>query len=466
MAAFNVPPNDTGAEAAVLAALLQNDPATSSALRQTLTAADFYDPAHVTIYDAAISLMERKSAVDAVTVSAELRRRGSFDTVGGANCIAAITGQLMDGGNAAYYAAIVKHNADLRRIIAAAQAIAVLARSETELDSRELATKAAQMLFDAVPQTAANAAEWHRAGSLFTAALQAMDARAEGCCGIGGMSTGYGSIDRLFNGMTPGDLVVIAGRPSMGKSAILQNIGQNVANSGKVVGFFSAEMKKETVVTRMLSSLARINSGAIKVGTLDADANLRMSVAIADHHQTPFYIEDLTMNVNRFEERAVALRAKAGGLDLILVDYLQFLGGVEGKRYASEREKISDITIALKQLAKKMNVPVIVAAQLSRSVERRDKKRPIMSDLAESGKIEQEADIIAFLYRASYYEDRQPSNVKEAAPATRLPDDTEFIVAKNRNGETGWVKLDFRAEYTQFEELAEDDQGGWWRDED
>ena len=463
-------PHDLDAEAAVLAAMLDNDAETSAMLRLSLTPEDFYDPKHSLIFSAALGLMERKSPVDSVTVPSELRRRGQWAGDMDDALISQIRERDFQGENAAYYAAIVRHESDRCRIIKAAREVEILARADTGFNSRELATQASQRLFNAVPEGVADGPKWYRAGSLFEQALRDMETRSKFGNGLGGLSTGYDSIDGVFMGLTPGDMYVIAARPSMGKSALLQNIGQNVARNGHVVGFFSAEMSRMTVVNRLISSVGKINGGAVRTGVFSADDSANLCDVTAQFFEAPFYIDDLTRYVNLLEQRAVALRAEAGGLDLILVDYLQYLHGVDGKRYASEREQVSDITKSLKSLAKKMNVPIIVAAQINRGVEGRENKRPQLSDLADSGKIEQEADVIAFLYRASYYE-RNKAVADRAIPpidpdAHRITDDTEIIVSKFRNGQTGWAKLDFRAEFTLFDEMPADDRGGYYRDED
>ncbi len=433
-----VPPQDTDAERSVLGAMLLERDALLQAV-ELLAPEDFYRPAHARVFAAMQSLFERSEPVDEVTVAAELKARGDLDKVGGAAAMAALTESVPSAANAGHYAQIVRSRALMRRLIQVATAIATTGyEAGAEIDL---------MLDDAEAKIfEITRAREHRSfvpiKEVVKDAFKRIETLYQKKESVTGVPTGFVDLDRLTSGLQSGDLIIVAGRPSMGKTALALNMAQHAALKHKTsVAVFSLEMSKEQLVMRMLCSEGRIDSHRLRGGFLRDTDWPKLARAAGTIAEAPLFIDD-TGALSILEVRAKARRLQAQhGLGMIVLDYLQLMRGrasTEGR----ERE-ISEISRGLKALAKELAVPVVALSQLNRSLEQRTDKRPLLSDLRESGAIEQDADVICFVYRDDYY---HPDSEKKGL--------AEIIVGKQRNGPTGTVELRFFGEYTRFESAA------------
>lgn len=435
-----VPPQSIEAEEAVLGGILVDNRALDQAV-QILTADDFYREAHRRIFNALTDLDERGEPADVITITEALQRRGDLEAVGGAAAVAELVDRTSTSSNVGFYAKIVRDKAILRRLVETGADIAQRA-SEGASDVGELLDQAEQGVLDIANKRMRPFAPIE---DIIVATVKQIEDMYNNPEGLTGIPSGLMELDKLTSGFQPADLIIVAGRPSMGKSALAVNIGQYAAaQTGKAVGMFSLEMSKESLVMRMLCGEARIDSSKIRTGTLsDADFP-RLAMAAGQLADLPFFIDD-TPGLSALELRAKARRLarenEENGIGLIIVDYLQLM---QAHRQVDNREQeISMISRALKSLAKELNVPVMALSQLNRAVESRADKRPMMSDLRESGAIEQDADVIAFVYRDDFY--------NKASPDQGV---AEVIISKQRNGATGTARLAFRKEFTSFENLS------------
>lgn len=426
--------------AAIGAALLDQDAAYE--LVEGLDREAFHREAHRHVYDAIRSLLDRSVGVDAVTVQAELQERGRLDEVGGVPYLA----QLMDlsGGSVSqqpYHIGIVRDRAQRRRFIAAAQTFADWGRFR-EGDPGVLIDEAGAELSRIA--LGAGGRGLVRIGDMLWDEMAELEKRSrDGGSLVTGTPTGFGDLDRITAGLQPGDLIIAAGRPSMGKTAWALNVAQHVAVEKKQpVAIFSLEMSQSAVLGRILTSEARVDSTRFRTGRLQDDDYPRLAQAAGLLNTAPIFIDDTpAATVMAMRAKARRLRAEAGGLALVIVDYLQLVAG-DGE---NRTQVVSEVSRGLKALAKELDVPVIALSQLSRAVETRTDKRPLMSDLRESGSIEQDADLVMFLYRPEYYHgatDKEGNSLEGRA---------ELIIGKQRNGATGTVHLHFHKEYTRFE---------------
>ena len=430
-----LPPQNIEAEEAVLGAILI-DPDAIIRIAAFLRAEDFYREKHTWIYDAVLALHERREAVDFLTVCDELERRGQLAEVGGAGFITTLINAVPTSIHAEHYAHIVERTATRRRLIDAAGQIAALAYQEAE-DVDEVVDRAEQVLFgvserrisrELVPIRQVLSEYYDRIEYLI---------RHQG--EIHGIPTGFGDIDKILGGLQRSDMVILAARPSVGKTSLALSVAHNAAKKyGQRVAFFSLEMSNEQVVQRLISAETGIDSQRLRRGEIEKDWE-RFFKATHDLSEMLFFIDD-TPSISALELRTKARRLHAEfGVDLIIVDYLQLMRG----DYRSENrvQEISGISRALKGLARELNVPVLALSQLSRGVESRPDKRPILSDLRESGALEQDADVVVFIYRDEMYnEDTERKNI------------ADIIVAKHRHGPTGTVALYFKKELAQFRE--------------
>ncbi|MEZ0313650.1 MAG: replicative DNA helicase [Myxococcota bacterium] len=436
-----LPPQDVDAERSVLGAMLLERAAVSECI-ELLKPEDFYRPAHAAIYEAVLRLFERNEPIDEVTVCYDLRGQGKIDGVGGSEYIAHLTELTPTAANAIHYARIVRDAALSRRLIAAATMIATSGYQGGETVDI-LLDQAEAKIFEIT------SAREHRSYTplkdVVKDAFKTIEKLYERKELVTGVPTGFQDLDKMTAGFQPSDLIIIAGRPSMGKTAVALNIAQYAAVHQKVPALvFSLEMSKEALVMRMLCSEARIDSQRMRGGFLNSTDWPKLARAAGALAEAPMYLDD-TGAISVLEMRAKARRLQAErGLGLIMVDYLQLMRGRTSNE-GRERE-ISEISRGLKALGKELKVPVIALSQLNRSLEQRQDKRPMLSDLRESGAIEQDADVICFVYRDEYYNPASPD--KGVA---------EFIIGKQRNGPTGTVRLRFFNEYTKFENLAKDD---------
>jgi len=410
-----------------------------SPLVEILQPDDFYRGAHRKIYRAMLELSERNEPADLITLSEVLRTRGELADVGGSSFLAELAERVPTAANVMHYARIVRERAVLRGLITAATDIASRGYEATE-DVKELLDRAEQSIM-AIADREVKAA-FVRMDDLVVKTFHMVEQLHQQKEAVTGVTTGFHDLDRLTAGLQPSDLIIVAARPSVGKTALCLNMAVNAALHGHVgVAVFSLEMAKEQLALRMLCSEARIDLGSVRTGRIN-DGQLG-EIAHAAHvlAAAPIYIDD-TPALSVLELRAKARRLKRDPdtkLGLIMVDYLQLMRGSESKD--SREQEISEISRSLKALAKELNVPVLALSQLNRKVEDRNPPIPRLADLRESGAIEQDADVIAFIYRdAAYDEDSAKKGL------------TEIIIAKQRNGPTGSVELTFIREYTRFED--------------
>jgi replicative DNA helicase len=418
------PPHDIAAEQAVLAGILQFADEYMAQVAALLRAEDFYDQRHGFIYEAMLWLYANKGPTDDITVISRLRDTGKLDVVGGIESITSLSNVAIIDSHIEYYAAMVRNKALLRKfILAATQAIdAVYHEQETPEQTLE---EAERKIFASTQLRYAQ--ETVSMGKLMEDVVNRIQQRKLNHGAALGITTGYSRLDRLTNGWQPSDLIIIAGRPGMGKSALAMNMGVAAAKSGATVGVFSLEMSTLQLGTRLLSSEAKISFSKLNNSAFLGPKDFESIVSAADRlSQLPLYIDE-TPVLSILELRAKTRRLKSKhNLGIIIIDYLQLMRGSR-ERFDNREQEISEISRSLKALAKELNIPVIALAQLNRKLEDRGDKRPQLSDLRESGAIEQDADIIAFIYREGTYNKAVDSTV------------AEIIIGKQRNGPTGMV---------------------------
>jgi len=429
-----LPPQNVEAEEAILGALLI-DPDAIIRVATFLNPEDFYREKHAWIYDTALTLHDRREPIDLLTVCDELERREQLDEVGGPAFITALTNAVPTSIHAEHYARIVERTATRRRLIDAAGQIAALAYQEAD-DVDEVVDRAEQVLFGVSERRVAR--ELVPIKQVLSKYYDRVEYLTRHRGELIGIPTGYGRIDKLLGGLQRSDLVILAARPSVGKTSLALGFALNAAKKyGQRIAFFSLEMSNEQVIQRLISSETGIDAQRLRRGEIEQDEWGRFMKAASDLAEIYFFIDD-TPGASALELRTKARRLHAEvGVDLIVVDYLQLMRG----DYRSENrvQEISSISRALKALARELNVPVLALSQLSRSVESRSDKRPILSDLRESGALEQDADVVMFIYRDEMYNDN-----------TEWPNIADIMIAKHRNGPTGTVQLYFRKELAQY----------------
>ena len=436
-----VPPQNLEAEASVLGGILLENDAINRVL-EILTPADFYRESHRKIFRAMMELSDRSEPADIITLSEILKARGELEAVGGAAYLTSLNDSVPTAANIAHYARIVREKAILRYLISAATEIATRG-FEDQGNVDEFLDAAEKVIFDIAEKKIQSS--FVAVGDMIKDTLKAVEKLYERKELVTGVPTGFKDLDKLTAGLQPSELIVVAGRPSMGKTAFSLNIATHAAlNAGIGVAVFSLEMAREQLVLRMLCSEARVDNSKVRAGYLGERDFPKLANAAGRLHEAPIYIDD-TPAISILELRAKArrlIRDREKKVGLVIVDYLQLMRGMGN---ASNREQeISEISRSLKALAKELRVPVIAISQLNRRVEDRGDKRPMMADLRESGAIEQDADVIAFVYRDEVY------NPKSQDKGT-----AEIIVAKQRNGPIDTVRLAFINEFTRFEDLAE-----------
>jgi len=436
--ALRVPPQSVEAEQAVLGGLMLDTHAWDR-IADKLGEEDFYRKEHRLIYRAIAALAESGSPADVVTVSEWLEKNNELGPAGGLSYLASLANNTPSAANIGAYAGIVRERAVLRHLIHVSNRIAHSAYHPEGRSAADILDQAEKNIFDISEQGAHRRGGFAPLKNLLTRAVDRIDELFRSESPITGVATGYKDLDDMTSGLQRGDLVIVAGRPSMGKTSLAMNIAENAAVGEKLpVAIFSMEMPGEQLAMRMMASLGRINAHKVRTGKLDDDDWPRLTHAIGLLAETPMFIDD-TPALTPLELRARARRLKREhGLGLIVVDYLQLMQAPESSE--NRATEISGITRALKGLAKELNVPIMALSQLNRSLEQRPNKRPVMSDLRESGAIEQDADVIIFIYRDEVYNEDSPD--KGTA---------EIIIGKQRNGPTGKVKLTFLGEYTRFE---------------
>jgi replicative DNA helicase len=431
-------PHNLEAERSVLGAILIHNDAFNSAA-EVLSPRDFFRDAHRRIFEKMVQLSERGNAIDFITLKEALSRSGDLDEVGGPAYIAALVDGLPHATNIEYYARIVREKATLRNLIFSANKILANAY-EAEQEPNQILDEAEQSIF-------AIAEDRVRAGfvsmrTLAHASFETIERAHERKQLITGVPSGFADLDELTAGFQPGDLVIVAARPSVGKTALALNVAQHVGTkTGRTVGIFSLEMSKEQLFLRMLTSEARIDSHRLRTGFLVESDWGRLSHALGTLSEAKIYIDD-TPGIGALEMRAKSRRLAAEhGLDLLVIDYIQLMQG--RGRFENRTLELASISRSLKGLAKELNVPVLVISQLSRAPEARSDHRPLLSDLRESGALEQDADVVVLLFRPDQYPDVKPEDENIA----------ELNVAKQRNGPTGLVRLAFLKQETRFGNL-------------
>lgn len=429
-----IPPHNTEAEQSVLGSMLLDQEAVIVA-QEILKVQDFYKNAHKEIYESVCNIALRREPVDLVTLSEDLRNRGILEEVGGILYLTSLSSSVPVAANVKHYAEIVEKKATLRNLIKASEEIIGLAYS-TEIDIDEVIEQAEKSIFDLSQNRYREALT--PIDKLLSSTFDQIEKLYENKGGIRGLSTGFTDVDRKLNGLNKTDLILVAARPAMGKSAFAMNLAQNIAvRAGGSVAIFSLEMSKEQLMLRMIAAESMVDLTKIQNGNLNEKEWISIANAIAPLSQSNVYFDD-TPGISVMEMKSKCRRLKLEkGLDVVLVDYLQLMQG--DKRTENRQQEISAISRNLKMLAKELDCPVIALSQLSRAPELRSDRRPILSDLRESGAIEQDADIVMFLYRDEYYHaDSEQKNI------------AEIIVAKHRHGETGTISLIWLGNYQKF----------------
>jgi replicative DNA helicase len=445
-----LPPQSQEAEASTLGAMLLGRDAAAQAV-EILTPNDFYRDAHRQIFEAAARLFDRGEPIDLISVSNELQSRGLLEATGGVGYLHRLTEQTPYAANVTHYARIVKEKSMMRRLLNAATQIAE--KCYTGEEDADTALDEAEKIILSIAQERVER-DFVHVKPLLKTAFEEAERKFYAKSAITGVSTGYPDLDNITAGLQPSDLIIIAGRPSMGKTSLALCIAQNAAVNHRVpVGIFSLEMSKEQLAQSMICTEGFIDMQRWRTGYFLQDDWDRMSKAIERLYDAPVYIDD-TPAMSALEMRAKARRLKTQyNLGLIVVDYLQLMRGVQ--RYDSRVQEISEITRSLKSLARELNVPLVACAQLSRAVEQRTDKRPMLSDLRESGQIEADADLVMALYRPSYYKREEGQAEEIDRPGQETLDETEVIILKQRNGPVGTIKLGFLKRYKKFVPLEQ-----------
>jgi replicative DNA helicase len=445
LAQLRVPPHSIEAEQSVLGGLLLDNQAWDR-IGDLISDLDFYRDEHRRIYRQIRRLLELGKPADVVTVAEALDAAGEADHTGGLAYLGELAANTPSAGNIKRYAEIVRERSVLRRLVAVADEIAGNALNPLGRDAKILLDEAEAKIFEIAEAGARHSEGFQHIHPLLSQVVERIQELhdRDNPSDITGVPTGFTDLDQKTSGLQPGDLIIVAGRPSMGKTAFALNIAENVAvDTGLPVAVFSMEMGGSQLAMRMLTSIGRLDSQRVRTGRLTDDEWSKLSFALGKLHEAPIYIDESGgLNPVDLRARARRLYRQCGQLGLIVVDYIQLM--VSAKQNENRATEVSEISRSLKSLAKELKVPIIALSQLSRKVEERTDKRPMMSDLRESGAIEQDADVIMMLYRDEYYNKEK----------SQFPGQAEVIIGKQRNGPTGSVPLAFIGEYTRFENLA------------
>jgi replicative DNA helicase len=440
-AAVKIPPHSVEAEQSVLGGLMLENAAWDT-IADRVAAVDFYRPEHALIFQAISHLVAKSHPFDVLTVAETLKTHQQLEEAGGEIYLFELAKNTPSTANITAYSDIVRERSVLRQLIRTANEIADSAFNPQGRASTELLDDAERRVFQ-IAERGTHRFEAVKMSHLLAQATQRMDALYNSNEAITGFATGFMDLDEMTSGLQKGDLIIVAGRPSMGKTVFAMNIAENIVMKyNKPVLTFSMEMSGEQIAMRMISSWGRINQHKVRTGKLEKEDWQRVASAVGALSAAPLYVDDSpALSPSEVRARARRLAKEHGDLGLIVIDYLQLMQ-VPGARENRTLE-ISEISRNLKALARELNVPVIAISQLNRSLEQRHDRRPVMSDLRESGAIEQDADLIAFIYRDEVYNENSPD--KGIA---------EVIIGKQRNGPTGKVRLTFLGQYTRFENLA------------
>lgn len=437
--ADRLPPQNLEAEQAVLGAIFL-EPSSLTLASEILIPEDFYRAAHQRIFDAMLKLNDKGEAVDLITVTEELAAAKVLEDIGGISYLSDLAGSAPTAANIEFYAKIVEEKSILRRLIRTATEIAQEGYNrEDEVDT--LLSEAEKSIMEVSQRK--NTGSFHHIKDVLFRTYDNIETLHNRVGDVTGIATGFVELDKMTAGFQRNDLIIVGARPSVGKTAFALNIAQNVAtHTGENVAIFSLEMGAEQLVMRMLCAEGNIDAQRLRTGTLTEEDWGKLTMAMGSLSNAGIFIDDTPgVRVQDIRSKCRRLKQEQGGLGMIMIDYLQLILG-SGRSGENRQQEVSEISRSLKQLARELEVPVIALSQLSRGVEQRQDKRPMMSDIRESGSIEQDADIVAFLYRDDYYD-------KESENKNII----EIIIAKQRNGPTGTVSLAFVKEYNKFVNL-------------
>nr|DAX82788.1 MAG TPA: DnaB-like replicative helicase [Caudoviricetes sp.] len=435
---FRILPHDLVAEQSVLGAVFIS-PETMISLADELTPDDFYKPANKIVFKTMLSLLEKGEPIDATTMVSALTNQGDISNIGGINYVVELVNSTPTSKNVEHYAKLVKEKATLRKVIADLSD-SLSSAYQGDVSISDIIAKTEKSMLDISNQNTGTG--FRNVADILDTHMQIVETRSQTDGFVTGLSTGFVGLDKITTGLHEGNLIILAARPAMGKTALALNIAKHVATmERKPAVIFSLEMGAEELIERMVASEGMIPGYHLKTGNLSTDEWKRLVHAQSNLYDVPIFVDDTAgIRISDIRSKARKLSQEMGGLGIIIIDYLQL---ITGSKRENRQQIVSEISRELKILAKDLRVPVIALSQLSRSVEQRQDKRPMLSDLRESGSIEQDADIVAFLYRDAYYQ-------KEQADSQEANNVTELILEKNRHGSLGTVKLYFHKEYTKF----------------
>ncbi|EMG32363.1 replicative DNA helicase [Streptococcus phage Javan350] len=435
---FKIPPHDLVAEQSVLGAVFIS-PDSLITLADDLTPDDFYKPANKIVFKTMLSLLEKGEPIDATTMVSALTNQGDISTIGGINYVVELVNSTPTSKNVEHYAKLVKEKATLRKMIAnLSDSLSSAYQGDVSID--DIIAKTEKSMLDISNQNTGTG--FRNVADILDTHMQMVETRSQTDGVVTGLSTGFVGLDKITTGLHEDNLIILAARPAMGKTALALNIAQYIAvKEKKPVAIFSLEMGAESLIERMLAAEGMVEGYNLKTGNLSVEEWSRLVHAQGNLYDAPIFVDDTAgIRISEIRSKARKLAQEMGGLGVIIIDYLQLITGSKGE---NRQQVVSEISRELKILAKDLKVPVIALSQLSRAVEQRQDKRPMLADLRESGSIEQDADIVAFLYRDAYYQ-------KEQADSQESNNVTELILEKNRHGSLGTVKLYFHKEYTKF----------------
>lgn len=446
---IKLPPHSVEAEQSVLGGLLLEGSALDKII-DLVTDDDFYRREHRLIFRQIVRLNEMSKPVDVITVAEALEIAGDLEKAGGLPYLGSLAQNVPSAANIRRYGEIVRERSIMRKLVEVGTDIASSAYNPTGRDAAQLLDEAEGKVFEIAEAGSRGKQGFMSMPPLLNQVVERIETLygRDNHSDVTGIATGFTDLDRMTSGMQAGDLIIVAGRPSMGKTAFSINIAENVALDSKLaVAIFSMEMGATQLAMRMIGSVGKLNQHDLRTGRLRDDDWGRLTHSIGRLNDAPLFIdESAALSALELRARARRLHRQNNGLGLIVVDYLQLMSSNAGKASENRATEISEISRALKALAKELHVPVIALSQLNRSLEQRPNKRPVMSDLRESGAIEQDADLILFIYRDEVYNSDSPDKGK-----------AEIIIGKQRNGPIGKVELAFRGEYTRFDNLASGD---------
>ena len=440
---FRILPHDPVAEQSVLGSVFIS-PNSLISLAAELVPDDFYKPANKIVFKTMLYLLEKGEPIDATTMVSALTNQGDISTVGGINYVVELVNSTPTSKNVEHYAKLVKEKATLRKVIADLSD-SLSSAYQGDVSIGDIIAKTEKSMLNISNQNTGSG--FRNVADILDTHMQMVETRSQTDGVVTGLSTGFVGLDKITTGLHEDNLIILAARPAMGKTALALNIAQYIAvKEKKPVAIFSLEMGAESLIERMLAAEGMVEGYHLKTGNLSVEEWSRLVHAQGNLYDVPIFVDDTAgIRISEIRSKARKLAQEMGGLGVIIIDYLQLITGPKGE---NRQQIVSEISRELKILAKDLKVPVIALSQLSRAVEQRQDKRPMLADLRESGSIEQDADIVAFLYRDAYYQ-------KEQADSQEANNVTELILEKNRHGSLGTVKLYFHKEYTKFSSVEE-----------